>query len=141
MGLDNILPDDADSSSSSSGGSKRSPSSDTDDDLKVIGSPPNQKSFTQEKWEGVKKVIYEDTEHSVNEVLNMPAKRRYEILHEAALTHEGQKAAEDMETYSRDRCFICGKDCTNSGVTVAGKTVHANHPVMKLKKALEEDEK
>lgn len=139
MALEDVLPDDNDTSSSSSSTRRRrrTPPED-DDDRVVIGSEPNRKVFSQEKWEEVQKVIRDEMEYSVNEVKHLPAQRRYEVLHEAATWNSDMLTDEQEELKSTKRCIICNKHCSDSCVEIAGHRVHIHHTAGQINKELKE---
>lgn len=142
MGLDDLIPE-KDRNTSGRSSSKKSNNTDDDEDdsaYKVIGSPPNDKHFSEERWEKVKRVIREEFGMSVQKVLNnKPAKERYEILHEAALYNSD--AEEDSEYRVEERCEICDVAAKNeAGVTINGVRFCIHHPAVQVKNVLDEEE-
>lgn len=142
MGLDDI---EGVSKGSSSGSSKKK--SPEDDDSKiVIGGDPYKKVFDKEYWENeVKPVIREEFGMNVNLVLNKPAERRYEIIHEAATWSPDNKSDEQEELESDRRCKVCGIAADNTSVVLDAKDSNGeiqrvrscvHHPVAKVAKEL-----
>lgn len=143
MALDDLLPDDESATSSANTSQSKSSSSSskekTDEEeefAKVVGSPPNQKKFTEEKWKEVKLVIREEFGYSVGEVLSSPASERYEILHEAAMFPVGKLDEDESEHYQTSRCEICGSAETKDALTIEGKVFCPHHTVGQLKREL-----
>lgn len=139
MGLDDIVPDDSGTSSSSSSNKSSSSSTQEEENLKEIGGGRWKKSFTQEKWEGVKEVIHEEMGVTVNVVLNKPPKERFQILHEAALIDDGEKKREEFSYSSSTRCHLCGNACDNSNVEIEGEKFCPQHSAARIRKALDEN--
>lgn len=142
MGLDDLVEDkggSADSSSSGNSGSSRkaSSASSTDEPYKEIGGGRFKKSFTEEKWEGVKEIIHHEMGETVNVILNKPPQERFKILHEAALIHDGEKKRENFSYSSSTRCHLCGNACDNSNVEIEGQTFCPQHSAMRVRKALD----
>lgn len=133
MGLDDVIDNDDSSPSSSS----RTRDNSSSEDLITIGSPPNEKKFSEEKWEEVKKVIQEEMQYSVNEVKHLPSGERYEVLHEAATWDEEELTKKQEELRSVTNCIVCGINCSKSGVELEGHMVCVSHPAAKVAKALE----
>lgn len=134
MGVDDLIPDELESSSSSGGSSKKDSS---EDQLhKVIGSGKQKKGFTEEQWEGVKKVIARETEYTVNEVLHMPAQKRYDILHECALEATSEESTLPDDYRSEIRCYECGNDCSSGYVELEGKDFCVQHTAGQIAVAL-----
>lgn len=145
MGLDDLLPENAESKSSP-GRTNRSSSSTGNNDQeqqqfhKVVGNPPNQKKFTEEQWEKVKRVVDREMGLNIQEVVNnTPAEKRYDILHEAILFDEGEVEAEEMDNYSDERCVICGNATGAHGAVISGESVHVHHTVGQLAKELDDN--
>lgn len=138
MGLEDIVDEKAPDDSSSSRSRTRSRDlSGSDEYYKVVGKPPLQKVFQEkEDWEETAQVIRDEMGMMPNEVLNMPAEKRFELLHEARLWSDGE--LQQLENETEDRCAICGSACTGSCVEVAGVNVHVHHTVGQLDSMLEE---
>lgn len=126
MGLEDLTPDDSNTSSRSSTNRTNS-QPDEDEYHKVIGNPPHQKCFTEERWEEVKQEIHNNFEKTVNEILNSPAKKRYEMLHEAAMASGGELDDDEREFEAKTRCAFCGKSCPSGGVEIDGEVFHTSH--------------
>lgn len=141
MGLEDIVDEktpDSSTSRSRSGSNEVRGVSSSDEYFKVVGSPPLQKVFQEEEdWEETAKVLRDVMGHQPNNVLNMPAEQRFEILHEARLWSEGQ--LEESEHESEDKCVVCNKACTGSCTEIAGQQVHVHHTVGQLGSMLEEE--
>lgn len=143
MGLDDIEGVTKGGSSSSSGSSKKK-SPEEDDDKIVIGSDPHKKIFDRERWEEeIKPVLMHEFGMQPNVVLNKPAQRRYEILHEAATWSPRNKSEKQKKLESDKRCDICGVAADNASVVFIGKvpggekmTVRSciHHPAAKVAK-------
>jgi len=145
MGLDDIPGVNKDSSSSSSGSSKQK-SPEEDDDFIVIGSDPHKKTFERDYWENeVAPVIRHEFGMNVNEVLNKPAKERYEIIHEAATWSGSAESEEQKELETSTRCDICGMHADEASIVLEARTpggefrkvrscVH--HPIARTAKVL-----
>lgn len=136
MGLEDIIdektPDDVKSSS------RRSSSSSDDDNKVKIGKPPNQKVFTEERWKEVKKVIADEMDYTISEVLDLPSAEQYKVVHQAATWGE-ELSEEQKELKTTKECFICGKDARDGGsTTISGKRVHVHHTIGQLDSAMEE---
>lgn len=130
MGLDDLLPDDADTTS-------RSSSQQSSKDYSVeVGSGSDEVKLTEEKWEGVKKILTEEFGLVPNEVLNKPSGERYEILTEAAQVHEGHQQADESEHRSGTRCYYCGKSCEGIEVEIGGELFCPHHTVAQIEKSL-----
>lgn len=135
MGLEDALPDDVERSSSSNRSGSSSSSSSSQKKVS-IGSGRYQKTFTEEKWEGVKATIKEEFDEEPNEVVhNWSAQKRYEMLHEAAIIHE-EKQYEPRETTIRS-CVCCNSSTANL-VRIGGKWFCPQHPAAKIAKELDE---
>lgn len=137
MGLDSFKHEDTDTSKSGGGRSRKKKK---EDEKVTIGSKPYQKTFKKEKWEGVKDIIRRDFEVSVNEVKNSPPEERYDILHEAALIHEGEKTVDNSSHKAKTRCVVCGDECAEESVEIEGHAVHWNHPAVQVRKKIDEEE-
>lgn len=142
MALEDLLPDDESTSSSASQQQTKTSSSKekTDDEekyAKIIGSPPNQKKFTEDKWKDVRRVLVEEFGYNVNEVLNKPSSERYEIIHEAALFPTDELDADDSDHYEPRECEICGSAFTEQALSIEGKVFCPHHTVGQLKRELD----
>lgn len=142
MGLEDIVdekaPDSSTSSRSRSSTSEVRGVSDSGEYFKVVGSPPMQKVFQEEEdWKETATVLRDKMGYQPNKVLNMPAEKRFELLHEARLWSEGQ--LEELEHESEDKCAICGSACTDSCTKIGGRMVHVHHTVGQLGSMLEEE--
>lgn len=140
MGLDDIVKEKApDDSQSTSSRTRRRDHSDSDKYFKVVGKPPLQKVFQEEEdWKETAEVLRDEMGYMPNEVLNMPAEKRFELLHEARLWNEGE--LEEMKNKTEDRCAICKKACTGGCVEINGINMHVSHTVGELNVLLEEKE-
>lgn len=141
MGLDDLVPDGAETSSSRGGGGGRNkkPPEEQEDKV-VIGNEPNRKVFTEEKWEEVQRVIVNDFGMQVNEVKNKPASERYEILHEAALKASEQSYEPDEDLEEDRVCLVCGDAATDdTSVEIEGEMVHIHHTAAKIAKELNDE--
>lgn len=138
MGLEDIVEEKApDDSSSSRSRTRTRDLSDSDEYFRVVGKPPLQKVFQEkEDWEETAAVLRDEMGYQPNSVLNMPAEKRFEILHEARLWNEGK--LEEMKHETEDRCVICNSACTGSCTEIAGVKVHVHHTVGQLGSMLEE---
>lgn len=142
MGLDDLIPEGAESSGSggSRGGGGRKKQKDDLEYKVVIGNEPNRKVFTEEKWEEVQKVIVNDFGMQVNEVKNKPAAERYEILHEAALKAGSDSYTLDEELEEKSTCSVCGDAATeDTSVKIEGRMVHIHHTAVKIREALDDE--
>jgi hypothetical protein len=142
MTLDDLLPDDKEVSSSASqqgttSSSSKQKTSDEEEYAKIIGSPPNEKKFTEEKWEQVRRVIVEEFGYSVNDVLNRPSSERYEIIHEAAVFPTDELDADESEHYEPRKCAICGSAYTEQALSIEGKVFCPHHTVGQLRQELD----
>lgn len=142
MGLEDLLPDDESTSSSTSQQKSTSSSSkekkdDEEKYAKVIGAPPNEKKFTEEKWKEVRRVIVEEFGYNVNEVLNKPSSERYEIIHEAAIFPTDKLDADESDHYEPRECVICGSAYTEQALSIEGKVFCPHHTVGQLKRELD----
>ena len=142
MGLGDLptVDDDDDGDSGSPDSQRRNTQSESEDESIVeIGSGSNKKSFSEEKWEGVKGVIRDETEYTPNEVKNLPSRKRYKILHEVALVHDGESKRKNLPSFSTQRCASCGVDVTSIGVEIAGESFCPQHPASKVAKELNQN--
>lgn len=84
----------------------------TEDDgyFKVVGKQGKRKVFeTEEDWEEAAEFMREEMELNPNEVLNMPASKRHDILHRAIL----QLDSMDKEPFHPTRtCIVCDETFT-----------------------------
>ena len=131
MGLGDIVDqhggDSTDSSTNQKQNNTTRRNNSEDDELVCFGQPPTQKCFHKEDWEEVKRYIREEMKYSVSEVVNSSGEERYELLHEAKLGKEGALEPEESENTSTNRCGVCGKDCRDSKVEIAGEDFHVHH--------------
>lgn len=136
-GLDDLIPDDADTSSSSSSGGGGRGGLDQPDYVEVFESKKGTKKYTEEQWEEIKKVIRRETDYvSVGEVKSLPAQRRHVVLHELAIEALVEDADGDISR-SQFRCSICGDDCTRAYVVIEGEEVHPHHTIGQLAEELD----
>jgi len=139
-GLDDLIPDDADTSSSSSSSSGGG-GLDEPEYAEVFESKKGTKKFTEEQWEEIKKVIRRETDYvSVGEVKSLPAQKRHVVLHELAIEALVEDADGDISR-TDFRCPICGDDCTTSYVVIEGEEVHPYHTIAQLAKELGKETK
>ena len=109
-----------------------------DDELVCFGQEPNRKCFQKEDWEDVKRYIREEMKQSVSQVVNASGEKRYELLHEAKLGSEGALEVDRSDNTSTQRCGVCGKDCRDAGVEIAGEMFHVQHTAAQLASYFEE---
>lgn len=141
MGLEDVTDQVKENYSQSSPSRGKSSSRPSKEDLeqenhKVIGSPPHQKVFSEDKWEDVKKVLRDEMGKNVNRVLNMPAEKRHELLHEAALYSDGD--IEETEHQPEQRCPVCGKAAGDAAVEIGGVRIHVHHTAGQIESAIKE---
>jgi len=142
MGLDELLPEGVDkdksrSKSKSSSGRKRTSNKNSEPDYykKVTGPNDKVKYFDEEMWEQVKQFIIDHTRYTVGEVTsNLPAHKRYKIVHQAATTNPDSL---DDGFRPKTTCYICGKDCTSSGVEIEGEDFCVHHTAAQIRKELD----
>lgn len=135
MGLEDIIPDGKSSGSSGSSGRRRKKKKEK---VIEIGNPPYDKKFKEKKWEGVKKVIRNEFDYkSVGEVKSLPAEERYDVLHEAALIHEGEKRADESQHRAKERCLRCGAASGDMMVEIEDEMFCISHPAIQVRKALD----
>lgn len=140
MGLDDVIDDQVPEEKRS--GSRSGGSSSKEKQKVIIGSPPNQKEFTKDRWEEVKKAIVEELGYTTQEVLEeMPANKRYEVIHEAALISSKEMSSADADTRPTTRdCDICGNMLRDEmEVDISGLKVHAHHTAAQVEKELDGD--
>ena len=133
-GLDDLLPDDADTSGRSSSRS-RSTSSEPEY-AKEFSSSKGTKRFTEERWEEIKREIRDKTEFSVGEVESMKSDKRHDVLHEVSISSQHDHDPEELDYGSETLCAVCGNDCSDSFVEFEGETVCIQHPAIQVAKAL-----
>lgn len=138
-GLDDLIPDDADTSSSSRSRS-RSTSSE-EEYVKEFNSDKGTKRFSEERWEEVKEEIRDKSKFTVGEVESLPASKRHDVLHEMAISSDNDYDPDDLEYGSEVTCAVCGKDCSYSHVILEGEEFCIHHPVAKVAKALDKEVK
>lgn len=136
-GLDDLLPDDADTSGRSSSRS-RSTSSEPEY-VKEFTSSNGRKRYTEERWEEIKQEIRNKTEYSVGEVESLPSDERHEVLHELGVSSKYDHDPEELDSGSDTLCIVCGNDCSDSHVIFDDETVCINHPAIQVAKALGQD--
>jgi len=140
MTLDDLLPDGIDRNSSSSRSSSSSSGKGGKNDepeyhIKVIGPNDKAKYFDEERWEKVKKFITDHTKYTVNQVMNnLPAHKRYKIVHQAATTNPDSL---DESFRTETTCYICGKDCGSSGVEIEGEDFCVHHTAAQIRSELD----
>lgn len=146
MGLEDVTDKVKENYSQSSPNSSRSRSSGherpsreqlEEEHEKVIGSPPHQKVFSEEKWDDVKRVLRDVMGRNVNRVLNLPAEQRHEILHEAAMYSDGQIVESEYE--KEDKCPVCNKAVADdAGVSILGYDIHVHHTAGQIESAIKD---
>lgn len=137
MALEDLVPEDKRSSTSSSSSSRKPP--EERDDMVVFGSGDTKKSFTDDKWDDVKRALIDEMGLNPSEVTNnFPAQKRFDALHEAALIAEKEEEAEDLG-YTPETCSICNKAVGDSGVEIEGETVHIQHTAGQIAELLKDD--
>lgn len=140
MGLDDLIPEEAERSSRSSSSGSSEPSDPfANDDLISIGSPPNDKHFTEEQYEKVKRVVREEFGMSIGEVESLPSNERYKTLHEAVTFNPDLDDEEQTDLVEDDRCIVCGDAAGFSSTHIEGEPVHIHHTVGQLNEVLEDD--
>lgn len=137
MGLDDVLDGKVPDGKRSGGSSS---SSDQSEQIVKIGSPPNQKKFTKDRWEEVKEAITGELGYTTQEVLeDMPSNKRHEIVHEAAMISSSDMDPEDSQTRPTKKCPICDEILREEMVVeIAGMEVHAHHTAAQVEKALDQ---
>lgn len=136
MGLDDIVPDDADTSSRGGRTDKKSPG-ERDDTVVVQGPGEKKKIFEEDDYEKVKKVIAEEMGLVPNKVLNnYTAADRYDVFHEAALIVDSEMDSEE-NSYAKNRCEICGNATQDFGVELGGIVVCPQHSAAQIRKELD----
>lgn len=138
-GLDDLLPDDADTSRSSRSRSKSASSE--QEIVKSFSSEKGTKKFTEERWEELKQEIIDNFEYSPGEVISLPAKKRHEVLHEAAIASDSDYDPDDLEHLSDTTCTICEKDCSYGYIEFDGKPFCTHHPIIQVAKELDKEVK
>lgn len=135
MGLDEILPDEADKSGS---GSSRSGSSSSKEYHKTITGPAGkEKKFTEERWGEIRRVIIQEFDDSFKEVMNnYKAKERYSVVHDASLFLEREKTKDELGREPDVTCSVCGAECSEGSVVLEGEKVCAHHPAAKVAKEM-----
>lgn len=133
MGLEDILPDEAD---------KRGAKTDTDKEQEayktVKGPRGKEKRFNKEKWKEVRRVIDREFEDSYLEVMNnYSKKKRFDVVHQAALVSEEQKQLSRTGRETKTRCSVCGSDCADANVEIEGEKVCPQHPAAKVRVELD----
>lgn len=136
-GLDDLLPDDADTSSSSSPGSKSSSSE--PEYVERFSSSKGTKQFTEERWEEVKKEIRDKTPFTVEEVKNMESKARHDVLHEISISSLHDKEPDELEHGSDVLCNVCGNDCSTTFVEIEGEKFCIQHPAIQVAQSLDKE--
>lgn len=134
-GLNDLIPDDADTSGRSSSRSKSTSSG--PEYVKEFGSKLGTKKFTEERWKEIKQEIRRKTEYSVGEVESLPAEERHEVLHELGISSNVDLDPKELEHGSDTLCVVCGNDCSDSYVPIQGNPVCINHPAIQIAKALD----
>lgn len=129
-GLDDLLPDDADTSGRSSSRSK-STSSDTEY-AKEFSSKKGTKKFTEEKWEKMRDEINRKFKYTANEVESLPAEKRHDVLHEAAKSVEADKAPDELEYGTDVTCAVCEADCSYDYIELHGEEFCYHHPLIQV---------
>lgn len=133
MGLDDVKGVSKGGSSRSSSNRRSKKSDEKDEIVQTVTHAGKKKEFTKERWEKVKKVIRQEMDYSVNEVLNnLSAKERYETVHEAATWNPNDLTDKQKELKTEDRCYVCGKANSQATVEIDGKPVHVHHTVGQL---------
>lgn len=106
MGLEDFNVSDTRSGSRTTTG-KEEKSTTKDDAFKVVGSGPNQKVFsTEEEWDETAEYIENELRMNPQEVLNMSADKRHEILHRAILGKNGMRSP---SFHIKRNCIVCGE--------------------------------
>lgn len=126
-GLDDLLPDDADTSGRSS--SRSSTSSGPEYVKEFHTNSGKVKKFTEERWEDIKREIRDKSEYTVGEVESMEADKRHEVLHELAISSEHDKDPDELEHGSDVLCAACGADCSRSYTVIRGEEFCLHHPI------------
>lgn len=134
MGLDDILPDEADKR-----GAKTQETEEKEEfHKKVTGPQGKEKKFDKERWKEIREIIDREFEDSLPEVMNnYSRKKRYEVVHQAALVVDEQKELKETERQTTTRCPVCGNDCSDHSVEIEGTEVCIQHPAIQVRKALD----
>lgn len=133
MGLEDILPDEAD---------KRGAKTDSDEEeeaYKVVKGPRGkEKRFNEKKWKEVRRIIDREFEDPYLEVMNnYSSKKRYDVVHQAALVSEERKEIKKTGRETTTRCAVCGSDCSDANVEIEGNRVCPQHPAAKVRTELD----
>lgn len=140
MGLDDVDGVSKGGSSRSSSNQRSKKSEQKDEIVQTVTHAGKRKEFTEERWEKVKKVIRQEMDYSVNEVLNnLPANKRYEVIHQAATWNPSDLNDTQQELKTEDRCYVCKKANDQATVEIDGKPVHVHHTVGQLASELGEN--
>lgn len=135
-GLDDLLPDDADTSSSSRSRSRSGSTSSEQEYVVEFDSDKGTKRFSEERWEEIKQEIRDNFQYTVGEVKSLPAKKRHDVLHEVAISSDDDRDPEDLEYTTDTTCSLCGKDCSYSYVEFDNEQFCINHPVIQVAREL-----
>lgn len=136
MGLKDLVDDE--NKSSSTGRKSQSKSVEEREDVVTFGSGEYKKTFKEEKWERIKKILTREMGLVPNEVVNnFSQKTMFEALHEAALIDKQEMEKEDR-SYTPKNCSICGDAVAEEGFQADGKIFHKHHTVGQLKSELDE---
>lgn len=134
MGLDEIIPDHADTSSTSSSTHNVSSQQKI---VKEFGSSLGTKKFTEEMWEQIITFIRQETEYTVAEIENMRAEERHRKLHDISQAATSETSLNNAEIISDTRCIICDDDCSDSYVEIEGEKMHIHHTIGQAASELE----
>lgn len=136
MGLDDVLPDEADKK-----GAKQQKDDEEEDAYKTITGPRGkEKKFSKERWKEIRKVINEEFEDSYLEVMNnYSAKKRLEVVHQAALVSDEQKSLGSTGRETKQRCAVCGNDCSDVSCVIEGQHVCPHHPAQQVSNELNDE--
>jgi len=129
-GLQELLPDDANTSSSSS--SQSTSNSSEADVVREFHSDKGTKRFTEKRWNEVKQEIIHKSEYSVGEVETLPADKRFDVLHEMSLAADDDRTPDELEHGTDVTCQLCGTDCSYSYVPLDGETFCYHHPLIQV---------
>jgi hypothetical protein len=137
MGIDDLIPDDADPPKRGGGHSTQS-KQDEDEYVQEFHSDLGVKKFTEEQWVEIKKEIKTEYPYVVDEICNMEAEKRHNVIHEIAVSALTEDTPE--RNYTTDiRCVVCGNDCSRAYIEIEGEPVHEVHNAIQIAGALDKE--
>ena len=138
MGIDDLIPEDADPPKRGGGNTAQQSGQDGKEYVQQFHSDLGVKKFTEEQWDEIKKEIRAEYPYVVNEVCNMEAEKRHNVIHEIALSALTEDTPD--RNYTTDiRCVVCGNDCSHGYIEIEGKPVHEMHNAMQIADALDKE--